>query len=342
MKKEKVRDRRICELVEEVAQGRSAEFIEEMIETALRFGKDRASIADLKLYTRAMKELRFASNVFSKFTNIRKVAVFGSARTTRDSEEYRVARDFAARIVAEGYMVITGGGDGIMGAAQEGAGAERSFGLNIRLPFEQRANETIEGDPKLITFRYFFTRKLNFVKETHAFTLCPGGFGTQDEGFEVLTLIQTGKTPLVPVVLLDKPNGHYWEMWRRFIRNDLLDKGLISPQDMNLFYITHDVEDAVQHILGFYRNFHSYRWVRDKMVVRIHRLLSRAALEELNDRFANLLAEGRIEQSQALPEELDDHHVANFPRVVLTPKKDFGNLRIFLDALNRAETVSPQ
>lgn len=339
MKKERIKDSRIRALVSEVAEGRHAELIEEMIDTALRFGRDGASIADLKLYNRAMRELRFAASVFAKYTDVRKVAVFGSARTSREADEYRVARDFAARIVAEGYMVITGGGDGIMGAAQEGAGAERSFGLNIRLPFEQRANETIDGDPKLLNFRYFFTRKLNFVKETHAFALCPGGFGTHDEGFEVLTLIQTGKTPLVPVVLLDKPNGHYWEMWRRFICNDLLDKGLISPQDLNLFHITHDVEEAVQHILAFYRNFHSYRWVRERMVVRIHKPLTPAGLAHLNDRFSGLVAAGKIEQTAALPEEADDHHIAHHPRIVLTPKKDFGALRVFLDALNNTETV---
>lgn len=337
--KEKKRDPRITELVAEVANGRHAEQIEDMIETALRFGRDKTSIADLKLYKRAMRELRVAANVFSKYSGIRKVAVFGSARTKPDAPEYQLARDFGARVVAEGYMVITGGGDGIMGATQEGAGAERSFGLNIRLPFEQRANEVIEGDPKLINFNYFFTRKLNFVKETHAFALFPGGFGTHDEGFEVLTLLQTGKSPLVPLVLLDRPNGHYWETWRRFLVNDLLDRGLISPQDLHLVHITHDVEDAVNHILQFYRNFHSYRWVRHQMVIRIQKPLTSAALERLNSQFANLLAEGRILQTSALPEEAEDTHLAHFPRLVLCPRKDFGNLRLFLDELNKAETL---
>lgn len=336
--KDKTRDPRIRELVAEVASGRHAEQIEDMIETALRFGRDKAPLADLKLYKRAMRDLRAAASVFSKYTGIRKVAVFGSARTKPEAIEYKLARDFGARIVAEGYMVITGGGDGIMGAAQEGAGAERSFGLNIRLPFEQKANEVIEGDPKLINFNYFFTRKLNFVKETHAFALFPGGFGTHDEGFEVLTLLQTGKSPLVPIVLLDRPNGHYWETWRRFLVNDLLDQGLISPQDLRLFHITHDVEDAVNHITQFYRNFHSYRWVRDQMVIRLLQPLKPDALERLNARFASLLASGTIAQTGALPEEAEDTHLAHLPRLVLRPKKDFGSLRVFLDALNTAET----
>jgi len=339
MKERKV-DPRIRELVGEVAEGRDAQLIEEMIDTALKFGRDGANFADLKLYNRAMRELRLAASIFAKYRGIRKVAVFGSARTKPEAEEYKLARAFASRIVAEGYMIITGGGDGIMGAAQEGAGAERSFGLNIRLPFEQKANETIDGDPKLVNFRYFFTRKLNFVKETHAFALCPGGFGTHDEGFEALTLIQTGKSPIVPIVLLDRPNGHYWETWRRFLANDLLEQGLISSSDFNFFFITHDVEAAVQHILRFYRNFHSYRWVREKIVIRIHRRLADAALAGLNQEFAHLVTGAPIIQTGPLKEEADDTHLADFPRIVFTPRKDFGCLRLFLDALNDARTES--
>lgn len=340
--KEKVKDSRIKSLVSEVAEGRQAELIEEMIETALRFGKDKTGIADLKLYSRAMRELRYASSVFGNYQGIRKVAVFGSARTSREAEEYKLAREFSKRMVAEDWMVITGGGDGIMGAAQEGAGAEKSFGLNIRLPFEQRANEWIEGDPKLINFRYFFTRKLNFVKETHAFALFPGGFGTHDEGCEVLTLIQTGKSPIVPIVLLDRPNGHYWETWRRFVVNDLLDQKLISASDLNLFKVTHDIDEARAEILKFYSNFHSYRWVKDRMVIRVNRRLTDAAIAKLNTDFDALLAADKITQSVALPEEADDAHLAHFHRVVLTPhRRDFGTMRLLIDAINEAETETP-
>ncbi len=339
--KEKVRDSRIKGLVGEVTNGRKAELIEEMIETALWFGRDDASMADLKLYNRAMRELRVAASVFQGFQGVRKIAIFGSARTSPEAEEYKIAREFSRRMVTHDWMVITGGGDGIMGAAQEGAGAQKSFGLNIRLPFEQRANETIHGDPKLINFRYFFTRKLNFVKETHAFALFPGGFGTHDEGCEVLTLMQTGKTPIVPVVLLDRPNGHYWETWRRFVVNDLLEQKLISPSDLHLFKVTHDLDQGIREILHFYSNFHSYRWLREKMIIRIQKPLTPAALAKLNADFDSLLAADNITQTSALPEEADETRIANLPRLVLTPhKRDFGSIRLLIDFINNAETAS--
>jgi len=338
--KEKVKDPRIEELIGEVAEGRQAELLAEMMDTVLRFGRDKTNVAELKLYNRAMRELRFASSVFAKYQGIRKVAVFGSARTRPDADEYKLAREFSRRMVELDWMVVTGGGDGIMGAAQEGAGAEKSFGLNIRLPFEQRANETIHGDPKLINFRYFFTRKLNFVKETHAFALFPGGFGTHDEGCEVITLMQTGKSPIVPVVLLDRPNGHYWETWRRFVVNDLLEQKLISPTDLNLFKVTHDIDAGIAEILQFYKNFHSYRWVKDKMVIRVNKRLTEKAVEQLNVDFDKLLAAEKITQSCALPEESDDSHLAHYHRVVLIPhKRDFGTIRLLIDAINKADTV---
>ncbi|MFZ4682773.1 MAG: TIGR00730 family Rossman fold protein, partial [Terrimicrobiaceae bacterium] len=333
--KEKAKDPRIKSLVSEVAKGRQADIIEEMIETVLRFGKDKTGIGELKLYNRAMRELRYASTVFGKYQGIRKVAVFGSARTSPEAEEYKHAREFSRRMVEHDWMVITGGGDGIMGAAQEGAGTEKSFGLNIRLPFEQRANEWIYGDAKLINFRYFFTRKLNFVKETHAFALFPGGFGTHDEGCEVLTLIQTGKSPIVPIVLLDRPNGHYWETWRRFVINDLLDQKLISASDLNFFKVTHDIDEATAEILQFYRNFHSYRWVQDRMVIRVNKRLTAAAIAQLNKDFDALLASDKITQTGALPEEADDAHLAHFYRIVLVPhRRDFGTMRLLIDAIN--------
>ncbi len=341
--KEKVKDPRIKSLVADVAQGRQAEIIEEMIDTALRFGKDKTGLGELKLYNRSLRELRYASSIFGKYHGLRKVAVFGSARTRPEAEEYKLAREFSRRMVSQDWMVITGGGDGIMGAAQEGAGAEKSFGLNIRLPFEQRANEWIDGDEKLISFRYFFTRKLNFVKETHAFALFPGGFGTHDEGFEVLTLLQTGKSPIVPVILLDRPNGHYWETWRRFVVNDLLDQGLISASDLHLFKVTHDLDAAIGEILQFYRNFHSYRWVQKRMVIRVNRRLTAAALAKLNEDFDSLLAADRITQCGALPEEADDAHLAHFHRIILVPhRRDFGTIRLLIDAINLAETESPR
>jgi uncharacterized protein (TIGR00730 family) len=338
--KEKVVDPRVRDLTADVAEGKAARLIEEMIDTSLGFGRDNASIGEIKLMNRALRELRHAASVFAKYNRVRKVAVFGSARTGEDQEEYKQAESFGKKIVEHGYMVITGGGDGIMGAAQKGAGAEKSFGLNIRLPFEQSANPTIHGDPKLINFNYFFTRKLNFAKETNAFALFPGGFGTHDEGFEILTLMQTGKMPIVPVVMLDRQNGHYWETWRRFVTNDLLHKGLISESDFNLFHVTYDVDEAVKQITDFYRNLHSYRWVREKMVIRIQRPITKEALESLNDRFANMLSVEKIEQVDPLPEESDDVHLQNLPRLVLTPhKREFGKFRLLLNAINESAVV---
>ncbi len=237
-------DARVRELVREWGAS-SPELIEEMIVTALKIARDQMSVADLKLINRSVKEMRYAAKVFAPFQRFRKVAVFGSARTLPSAPEFKVAEDFGREMVAHNYMVITGGGDGIMGAAQRGAGRKHSFGLNIRLPFEQRANETIEGDPKLINLNYFFTRKLNFVKETHAFALFPGGFGTLDETFEVLTLMQTGKARIIPVVLLDRPDGIYWKTWMKFLTERLLKYGFISQDDFCFFKIAQNVGEAV-------------------------------------------------------------------------------------------------
>src|SRR5881275_1898635 len=257
-------DARVRELVRDWGAEKSPELIEEMIVTALKIARDRMSIADLKLINRSIKEMRNAAKVFAPFQHLRKVAIFGSARTPTNSPVYEVARDFARQIVAHDFMVVTGGGDGIMGAAQRGAGRAHSFGLNIRLPWEQRANEIIEGDPKLITLNYFFTRKLNFVKEAHAFALFPGGFGTMDETFEVLTLMQTGKSRIIPVVLLDRPGGIYWETWMKFLTEHLFKLGLVSSEDFSFFKIARDVDEAVREILQFYKIYHSARWVGEQ------------------------------------------------------------------------------
>src|SRR5882724_12573626 len=291
-------DARVRELVREWGAEKSPELIEEMIVTALKIARDRMSMADLKLINRSVEEMRYAAKVFAPFQNLRKVAVFGSARTLPNAPEFKVAEDFAREMVAHNYMVITGGGDGIMGAAQRGAGRKHSFGLNIRLPSEQRANEIIEGDPKLITLNYFFTRKLNFVKEAHAFALFPGGFGTLDETFEVLTLMQTGKARVIPVVLLDRPNGNYWETWMKFLTNRLLKSGFISPEDFSFFKITHNVEEAIAEILQFYKIYHSARWVGERFVIRMNDRLSKAAVANLNKQFADIVRKGEIIQGR--------------------------------------------
>jgi uncharacterized protein (TIGR00730 family) len=328
-------DARVRDLVRDWGAKKTPELIEEMIVTALKMARDEMSVADLKLINRSLKEMRYAAKVFAPYAHLRKVAVFGSARIPEGAPEFQVAEDFAREIVARNYMVITGGGDGIMGAAQQGAGREHSFGLNIRLPFEQKVNVVIEGDPKLINFNYFFTRKLNFVKETHAFALFPGGFGTMDETFEVLTLLQTGKARIIPVVLLDRPDGAYWETWMKFLTDHLFRLGFVSEEDFCLFKIVHNVKSAVDEICRFYKIYHSSRWVREQLVIRLSEPLPPTALADLNHKFADLVREGEIAQRSALSEEKNEPEIWKMPRLVLTPyRRSFGRLRQLIDAIN--------
>jgi len=329
-------DQRIRELVDEIQMEKPRELIEEMIVTALKMARDQTSVADLKMLNRALKELRYASRVFAPYRERRKVAVFGSARTAEDAEEFKAAENFGRQMRERGYMIVTGGGDGIMGAAQRGAGREHSFGLNIRLPFEQSANETIDGDKKLMNFNYFFTRKLNFVKETHAIALFPGGFGTMDEGFEVLTLMQTGKARIFPFVLVDKPGGTYWQTWLAFLRGHLLKLGLVSEDDFNFLHHCETVECAVEHIAHFYSNYHSSRWVGGRLVLRLQRPLSQKLVEKMDTEFDDVLASGKFTQGAALPEESGEPDIAQLPRLVFTPRRrNFGRLRAVIDAVNR-------
>jgi hypothetical protein len=306
-----------------------------MIVTALKIARDQMGVADLKLINRSMKEMRYAAKIFSPYSHVRKVVVFGSARVEPGGGEFEVAEAFAHEMVRHNYMVITGGGDGIMGAAQRGAGRDHSFGLNIRLPFEQRANTIIEGDPKLINFNYFFTRKLNFVKETHAFALFPGGFGTMDETFEVLTLMQTGKARVIPVVLLDRPDGTYWQTWMKFLTEHLFKLGFVSLEDFCLFKIVHNVSEAVQEVLQFYKVYHSARWVGEQLVIRIYHRLSNRAIADLNHQFEDIVRKGAIKQGGALRQEKNEPEIWEMPRLILTPyRRSFGRFRQLIDAIN--------
>lgn len=331
-------DRRIQDLVRDWGGGNSPELIEEMILTALKMGSDGLGKADLKLFSRSLKELRYAAKVFSPYEETRKVVVYGSARTPYTESAAMAAETFARKLRELNYMIITGAGDGIMGAAQKGAGKEHSFGLNIKLPFEQRANEYIHGDAKLISFNYFFTRKLNFMKEAHAIALFPGGFGTMDESFEALTLMQTGKARVLPIVMLDQPDGKYWETWLGFMRDFLLARNLIGPNDFHLFRICQTVDEAVEEIQMFYRHFHSYRWVRSRLVIRLTEKPTQKSVNELSAEFSDLLVDGEIVRTEALREERNTPELNHLPRVVLTPHRhNFGRLRQLIDALNRAE-----
>jgi uncharacterized protein (TIGR00730 family) len=310
-----------------------AEWTRQTIVSALRLLHEGAADGDLKLVNSALKELRHAFRVFAPYRGVRKVAVFGSARTKPDHPDWKQAHAFAEHMVGQGWMVITGAGDGIMGAAQGGAGRESSFGVNIRLPFEQLANEVIAGDPKLINFRYFFTRKITFVKEAHAIALFPGGFGTHDEGFEALTLMQTGKSELLPVVFVDEPGGSYWRDWQRYVETHLQARGLISPEDLALFKVTDDVDAAVREVCGFYRNYHSSRYVGELLVIRVREAPDEEKLEALNEEFAPILADGRITVCEALPDEGGE--VAGLPRLALHyDRRSVGRLRRLIDRLN--------
>jgi uncharacterized protein (TIGR00730 family) len=330
-------DQLVEDLVERAARayGRedSAEFTRQIIVTALRLLRDGAEQRDVKLLNSALKELRHSFRVFAPYEKLRKVAVFGSARTRPEAPAWKQAFAFAERIAREGWMVITGAGGGIMAAAQGGAGREASFGVNIRLPFEQAANDVIAGDAKLINFRYFFTRKVMFVKESHAIALFPGGFGTHDEGFEALTLIQTGKSPIMPVVFVDEPGGSYWTEWAEWLRSHMAERGLISERDLSLFRVTDDIEVAAHEILNFYSNYHSSRYVGEKLVLRVRQAPDAEQLDALNRGFADLVYGGAIEASGPLAQEGGE--LPQHARLSLQfNHRDMGRLRELIDVVN--------
>jgi len=333
-------DRRIQQRVKDWGVSESQELIAEMIVTALRMGNDTISVADLKLINRSLKELRHASKAFAPYQENPKIAIFGSARTDENADEFKIAEEFATLMRDRGFMIITGGGEGIMGAAQRGAGRKHSFGLNIRLPFEQRTNDIIDGDPKLVNFNYFFTRKVNFIKESNAVALFPGGFGTMDEGFECLTLIQTGKARIIPILLVDKKGGTYWDALTDFLTDHVLAQRLISPEDFSLFCKTDDMGAAVDEVLNFYRNFHSYRWVGSELVIRLQNQLSNQAISEINKRFTDLFASSPLRVSPPLEQEKNEPNTLKLARLICSqPKPNFGRLRQLINTLNAAETA---
>jgi uncharacterized protein (TIGR00730 family) len=309
------------------------EAVRQLVVAALRLVSDRADRGNARLLANAVKELRHAFRVFAPYEHVRKVAVFGSARTAPSAPAFEQARRFAEAVVAEGWMVITGAGDGIMGAAQLGAGREDSFGVNIRLPWEQHPNPVIAGDPKLINFRYFFTRKLAFLKEAHAIALFPGGFGTHDEGFEALTLIQTGRSEILPVVFVDEPGGTYWRDFRGWIDAHLRDRGLIDADDLSLFRVTDDAAVAAREIADFYRNYHSSRFFDDLLVLRVRVAPDAGELAALNGEFASLCTSGAIERIAPLSQW--DDEVPDHARLALRfDRRKAGGLRRLIDRLN--------
>src|SRR3989475_5929223 len=305
-----------------------------LFRSVLKLNEDGALTGDLKMTNAALKEIRYGFKVFAPYGGVRKVSVFGSARTEPGQDATVAASEFGRRMVAEGWMVLTGAGGGIMGAAQEGAGGEQSFGLNIRLPFEQEANPWIASDPKLITFKYFFTRKLFLVKEASGVALFPGGFGTMDETFELLTLMQTGKSALVPVVLIEAGPKPYWRIWHRWIAGTLVERGLIDPEDTSLFRIVDTPDEAVAEMTSFYRVYHSSRIVGDDLVFRLTRPIHPGHLTELQDKFGDILKGQARLAPGPVPQELNEF--PELARLILPfDHRSFGRLRQLIDFVNQ-------
>jgi uncharacterized protein (TIGR00730 family) len=325
-----------AQLQQELAAFPDGDLVAEMIDNSMKLLRDQTNRGDIKLMNKAMKEIRYALRIFAPYRDVHKVSIFGSARTPENSPDYAQAEDFARAIVAKGWMVITGAGGGIMAAGHGGAGADPSFGLAIRLPFEQKTNVHIARDKKLINFNYFFTRKLLFVRSSHAIALFPGGFGTMDEGFEVLTLVQTGKAVPMPIVFVDQPGGHYWKDFMTFTERHVLGRKLISPEDLHLFKVTDNAEEAVEECTRFYRNYHSVRTVRDELVMRLHRAPDAAALADINRRFRDItLGDSGFRTSDPLTAEADEPALARLARLVFRfNRRDHGRLRLLIDHLN--------
>jgi uncharacterized protein (TIGR00730 family) len=328
-----VLDRQVANLIRNL-EGPNLDLIQETLVAGVRLAVQGATRAELKLVSASLKELAYSFRVFAPYRHLRKVTIFGSARTQRGEPAYVAARDFAREIAAEGWMVITGAGPGIMAAGHEGAGAKQSFGANIRLPGLNPANVYIANDDKLINFKYFFTRKVTFIKESAAFLLLPGGLGTLDETFELLTLIQTGKSGLHPVVMLEPSGSTYWQAWQNFITEQVLANGLIAKTDLALFKIASTPEEAVEEICRFYANYQSARFVGDRLVLRLKKAPDLEALAHLNAEFADLLQHGVFEVIQPTSAELRDNDEVGYERLAFYPVHAYGRIRQLIDALN--------
>jgi uncharacterized protein (TIGR00730 family) len=327
----------LIDALHEVPEG---DLVGEIVANALKLLRDQTNRGDIKLIDKSFKELRYALKIFAPYRDFRKVSLFGSARTLESHADYVQASEFAKKMAADGWMVITGAGGGIMAAGHGGAGAEPSFGLAIRLPFEQLTNPFIANDPKLINFKYFFTRKLMFLRSSNAIALFPGGFGTMDEGFEVLTLVQTGKSVPIPIVFIDSPGSNYWATWQEYVEKQLLARGLISPNDLRLYKITSDVDEAVHEVRHFYSNYHSLRYVRDELVLRLQRRPTDTQLADIRKNFADIVVRGTFRVGEALPVENDEPTLAKFPRLIFVfNRRDHGRLRILIDYLNDLSEV---
>jgi uncharacterized protein (TIGR00730 family) len=309
-------DRRIVELLDAAGAHADRDQLFEILASAVLLAQDKADRLDLKITNAALKEMRTAFRMFTPYHGRPKVTIFGSARTLPDDPLYQQTRDVARALAEKGWMVVTGAGPGIMAAGVEGAGIEHAIGVNIRLPFEQEPSEFIAGD-RLVSMKYFFTRKLMLMKESAGFVVLPGGFGTLDEAFELFTLVQTGKSEPKPIVLLEVTGGTYWRTWEAFIRDEVAARGLIAPGDVDLYCITDDANDAVRELRSFYRNYDSVRWVGDKLVLRLKTAPTDDELALLDERYNGIATSGGIVRTDALPAEVADSDKAELPRLML-------------------------
>lgn len=329
-------DDAIDRLMAQVGGIAQPDIVREIILAGLKAGQENSGRMDLKLMNTSMKEMRFTAKVFGPYRDVRKVTVFGSARIQPDVPLYRMARDLGKKLAEAGFMVITGGGPGIMQATNEGAGPEHSFGVNIRLPFEQKPNPVLVGNPRHISYKYFFNRKVAFLKEADAVVLFPGGFGTLDEAMESITLLQTGKRYPMPLFFVDEPEGTYWERLCRFLESELSRHGYISPHDFRLIERVADPGSVVEGIRRFYSRYYNLRYVDDQLVIRMSTPLNPDRVASLGSEFADILIPGgEIRQSGPLAGEMDQPEIADLPRLVVDyNKRDFGRLRQLVDAIN--------
>lgn len=331
-------DERLRSLVADVSANGNEDLIEELVITALKLHRDGATRGDLKMINTTLKEMRYSNLVFSRHSEP-KVTIYGSARLGEDDPNYQLTERFAALMASHGWGVITGAGPGIMEAGSKGAGIENSYGVNIRLPFEATANQYI-ADGRTVNFKYFFTRKLGFVKESNAFVILPGGFGTLDEAFELITLIQTGKSDLHPIVLLEAEGTDYWAPLLDFVEGRLLGGGMISESDLSLFLHSTDPEEACNHILEFYTNYHSQRFAAGKLILRLRQGPTAEELDALNEEFDDIVVEGAIERTEPTLAEVEDDDALDMDRITLYfDRRQFGRLRQLIDRLNALATL---
>ncbi|RJP84179.1 MAG: TIGR00730 family Rossman fold protein [Desulfobacteraceae bacterium] len=331
-------DTNIDGLINQVGDIGRPRIVREMILAALKAGQEDDGGVDLKMMNTSLKEVRYTAKIFGEYRQFKKVTVFGSARTRPDEKAYEMAREMGKKLAQAGYMVITGGGPGIMQAVHEGAGPEKSFGVNIQLPFEQQSNPVVHGNPKNILYKYFFNRKVAFVKESDAVVLFPGGFGTHDEAMETLTLVQTGKRNPLPLIVVDEPGGTYWSGWIQFLKDHLLANGYISESDLHLIERVEDVDDAVSKINRFYFRYHSLRYIDNQVVLRLISAIDQDRINALKASFSEMLTPGGdICLSGSLPREADEPEIAHLPRLVVDfNRKNFGQLKQLIDAVNEA------